>query len=322
MTSAIKITDNEIVIFSERFVSKQNVLYNKDLLADVLYAHWRNQTIRVNAYDGENLSDSGFLEYLNKLCTILEIPTTNVVVETHDTSLKQPFVFEYLALGLFLGANKYIPEFARDLSHAKFVGLVVGRFSPIRMRLAYEIDQAFPNDNFTIFQGKIWMDGEPFAELYQKELEWFHAKQFEKDVTNASPIGSVGFDQAYQSYPNIWNRYQIEVVAETDPESDFWFTEKTAKCLATGKPFVLINGKHSLKRLHEMGFETYGSVIDESYDNSELPAQRISGVVNSLKMLYNDPNRHDKLSELYSIASRNQENYRSLTKKYNVQPKI
>lgn len=322
MTQAITITDDEILILAEWFVSKQNVLSNRDLLADVLYTHYRNQTIRVNANDGENLSVSGFLDYLTQLCTILRIPPSNVVVETHDTNLKEPFVFKHLALGLFLGANKYIPEFARRLDNPKFVGLVVGRFSPIRMRIAYEIDQAFPNDNYTIFQGKIWLDGEPFKELYQKELDWFYAKNFEKDVTTASLVGSVGFDQAYQSYPNIWNHYQVEVVVETDPESDFWFTEKTARCLATGKPFVLINGKHSLKRLQEMGFETFGQVIDETYDDSELASQRISRVVNSLQMLYNDPSKHDKLSALYSIASRNQEHYLSLTKKYNVQPKI
>lgn len=52
------------------------------------------------------------------------------------------------------------------------------------------------------------------------------------------------------------------------------FTEKTAKALVAGRLFVLFGGPHDLKRLRRLGFKTFGSVIDESYDEITDDYQR------------------------------------------------
>lgn len=307
---AITINDTEIFIRAEFFYRNDNTCAHKDILADMFSTQYTGQRIRVRANDGENLIASGLLTLIYEFTQLLDIDPGMVTVETHDTKLEQPFVFEHLPLGIFLGANKFIPEFERKLDNPKFVGLVIGRFSIDRLRLAYELDQAFAGNTYMIFQGRPWSDMTPFKNLYQQEMAWFTDKQFDSDIAVASPVGSVGFDQAYSNYPNIWNRYQIEVVAETDAVSSFWFTEKTAKCLATGKPFVLLNGNSTLARLREMGFETFDSVIDESYDQEYLPTKRTGAIVNSLKDLYNSTDRSEKIAKMYEIAERNQEHYK------------
>lgn len=307
---AITITDTEIFIQAQYFYRTDNTCAHKDVLADMFSTRYTGQQIRVRANDGENLIASGLLTLIYEFTQLLDIDPEMVTIETHDTKLEQPFVFKYLPLGLFLGADKFIPKFKHNLTEAKFAGLVVGRFNIDRLRLAYELDLAFPDDNYMIFQGRPRADMNPFTELYQQEMSWFTNKQFDSDITTASPVGSVGFDEAYRNYPNIWNQYQIEVVAETDSVSSFWFTEKTAKCLATGKPFVLLNGNSTLARLKEMGFETFSAVIDESYDEKYLPAHRTHAIVNSLKDLYNSDNKSEKIAEMYRIAERNQEHYK------------
>ena len=118
-------------------------------------------------------------------------------------------------------------------------------------------------------------------------------------------MGAVGFDDSYRNYPNIWNQYQIEVVSETDSVSDFWFTEKTANCLATGKPFALVSGQYSLHRLRNMGFTTFESVLDESYDTEPTPYKRITRLTDALNELYNSPDRSDRIQELYRLAKQN-----------------
>jgi hypothetical protein len=228
--------------------------------------------------------------------------------------LTEPFAFKTKTLGVFVSANTLIPAFEKNLSNAKFVGTIVGRFTPTRMRLAYELDQAFPNDNFTIFQSRHWWYHEPFTELYKNEQAWFANKNFDSDLVSTARSGRIPPDDAFQNYPNCWNQYQIEVVCETDPFGDFWFTEKLAKPLSTGKPFLLVSGPGSLDRLREMGIETFDSVIDETYDQALTPTKRIHAIVNSLQMLYNNTNRSEKIAEMYQIAQRNQEHYKKYAK--------
>jgi hypothetical protein len=321
---AITVTDTEIFIQAQYFCRTDNTCAYKDLLADMFSSFYTGQQIRIRANDGENLIANGLLTLVYEFSQLLDIPPEKITVETHDTKLTQPFNFEHLPLGLFLGANKFIPEFKHNLNNARFVGLVIGRFNMDRLRLAYEIDCEFSGNNYMIFQGQPWTDMNPFKELYQKEMDWFKNKQFDLDIKTTGAVGSVGFDEAYRNYPNIWNQYQIEVVAETDSVSSFWYTEKTAKCLATGKPFVLLNGHGTIARLQEMGFETFGSVIDESYDEKYLPTHRTHAIVNSLKILYNSTDRSEKIAEMYQIANRNQEHYKKYvtSQGHDVQSKI
>lgn len=213
---AVTVTDQEIIIRAEYFCQTNNTCAHKDILADIFSTKYLGQKIRVRANDGENLIATGLLTLIYEFCQILEIPPESVTIETHDTKLTQPFEFEHLPLGIFLGANKFIPKFEKNLVADKFVGIAIGRFTLERFRLAYEIDQAFPEDNYIIFQGRVWSNSQPFEELYTKEIEWFNHAKFKHDIKNPSPVGSIGFEEAYKNYPNIWNQYQIEIVSETE----------------------------------------------------------------------------------------------------------
>ena len=311
---AIAITDTDIVILAEYFAIKDNTCANKEWLLDIFSTHYTNQHITVNADDGENLTASGFLEFLETVCEIFDIDKKSVVINTHNPRLTDPFTFNIKTLGVFVSAGNFIPKFEKDTSQAQFVGSIIGRFTPTRMRLSYELDQTFLGDAYIVFQSQCWWHHESFTETYQKEQEWFANRTFDTDLVSTARSGRIPPSDALQKYPNCWNHYQIEVVCETDPFGDFWFTEKTAKPLATGKPFMLVSGPNSLERLKEMGVETFGSVIDESYDQEPTPTKRIQAIVNSLQMLYNDTNRSKKISEMYRIAERNQEHYKKYAK--------
>lgn len=82
-----------------------------------------------------------------------------------------------------------------------------------------------------------------------------------------------GVDLPRASYMVPWKVYEqtvYSVVAETNDcikDNLYFFSEKTAKCLFADRPFVLFAGHGHLKYLRTMGFQTFGSVIDESYDD-------------------------------------------------------
>jgi hypothetical protein len=212
-------------------------------------------------------------------------------------------------LGIFVSVNRYLPtDINRDVSNAKFAGCLLGRYNLNRFRLAYELDQAFPDDTYITFQPKVSFIQESlkhFNNQYARELAWLEQKTFDRDLTSTHYMGMIDWYDACRKYNNVWNQYQLEVISETDSISDFWFTEKTANCLATGKPFVLVSGEGSLARLRDMGFQTFDSVINESYDLAKHPYDRIQRLIHSLNELYTSPDKNTSINKLYELAQSN-----------------
>jgi len=306
----INISDTEICVEAQYFVHKDYSVSGKELLLDVFSTHYHGQAIRIRLFDGENPKFSGFVDFVEDLCLRFDIDPKTVLWETHEYAVNHNFCHKQMSLGIFVSTRQYIPaEFDRQLIDPRFVGMALGRLNPTRLRLAHAIDQAFPGDNFTIFQTQlsdVRRVYEHVTDIYSKELDWLHSRTFDQDLTSGHPNGMIDWYDSLPAYPGIWRRYHIEIISETDAMSDFWFTEKTARCLATGKPFVLVAGTGSLKRLQAMGFKTFNTVLDESYDLEVTPTRRIHRLINSLKELYNNPTA---LTTINSVAQENIEIY-------------
>jgi hypothetical protein len=65
----------------------------------------------------------------------------------------------------------------------------------------------------------------------------------------------------------VYNQTAYSIVAETGASNWYsFFTEKTAKPMMARRLFVMFSGQNFLHNLRELGFRTFGTVIDESYD--------------------------------------------------------
>lgn len=98
-----------------------------------------------------------------------------------------------------------------------------------------------------------------------------------------NPMGTtiIGLEKFY-------NQSFLSIVVETfagDTNTPF-FTEKTFKPIAMKQPFILLNSKHSLKALHDLGFKTFDGVIDESYDHMDQP-DRTDFIFREIKRISN-----------------------------------
>jgi hypothetical protein len=98
----------------------------------------------------------------------------------------------------------------------------------------------------------------------------------------------------------------LEVVAETNHE--LWvnrITEKSLKPIAGHRPFMVFGSAGSLSILRRLGFETFGSVWDESYDQVDDPDARLQALLTSIRevvaMDFNEVKRRCK-----DICARNQ----------------
>jgi len=66
-----------------------------------------------------------------------------------------------------------------------------------------------------------------------------------------------------------------------------FLTEKTYKPIFYKQPFILISEPYSLKYLRSLGYKTFGSFIDESYDEIENPQQRMKHITNEILKINN-----------------------------------
>ena len=84
----------------------------------------------------------------------------------------------------------------------------------------------------------------------------------------------------------VYNKSYYSIVAETNTDESFTFlTEKIAKPLIAGRLFTVAGNKNSLKTLRRLGFQTFDSVIDESYDSVSGQYKRIKAMLEQVDYL-------------------------------------
>jgi hypothetical protein len=120
----------------------------------------------------------------------------------------------------------------------------------------------------------------------------------------------------------LFNRQWGEIYLEPAPYTDTYFslvtetvcaesiysfrTEKIAKPLAMGHPFIVVSNAGFYRDLHNLGFQTFGHVIDESFDSIENHQDR----VNRIAQIVTDLCQQDLasfLQECYNVCKYNQQ---------------
>jgi hypothetical protein len=104
----------------------------------------------------------------------------------------------------------------------------------------------------------------------------------------------------------------MEIVLETVFDDSRWhLTEKALRPIACGKPFMLVATAGSLEYLRSYGFETFGDLIDESYDLETDPVARLAAVIQEMSRIA-AMSWADKVilwNQLHKIAERNKQRF-------------
>lgn len=113
--------------------------------------------------------------------------------------------------------------------------------------------------------------------IIDQQTEQIH--DYFPDTTLNWPYVSDNLDPAWEVKEHIaksispyvpWNIYRqtwYSIICETSFNGDsFFLTEKTTKALFAQRLFVMFGPCRFLHHLRELGFKTFGSVIDEDYD--------------------------------------------------------
>lgn len=104
---------------------------------------------------------------------------------------------------------------------------------------------------------------------------------------------------------NVYNQTAYSVVAETCFHDNFaFFTEKTSKPIIAKRLFVMFAGRNYLANLRRLGFQTFDSIIDESYDQEPDALIRWRRAWDQMKWLADQP-QQEILEKIRPIVEHN-----------------
>jgi hypothetical protein len=145
--------------------------------------------------------------------------------------------------------------------------------------------------------------------------------EYEVDRYRTPVFGPIVPDRSFLKQ-ELFNREWGEIYLEPAPYVDTYFslvteticaespysfrTEKIAKPLAMGHPFIAVSNKGFYQDLHNMGFQTFGHVIDESFDQIDNAQQRLDRIVDVVTDLCSQ-DLASFLEECYNTCKYNQQ---------------
>ena len=124
------------------------------------------------------------------------------------------------------------------------------------------------------------------------ELRWlpkhYEVEQYQNASIVAGPVNRTFVKQIL--FDNTWGEIYLKpepyqdtyfsLVTETVFEQPWPFrTEKIAKPIAIGHPFIVATSPGYYRDLHRLGFQTFGHVIDESFDSIEHHQDRMDRII-------------------------------------------
>lgn len=129
-------------------------------------------------------------------------------------------------------------------------------------------------------QGSLYNLNLFYPKVVEKFKNLLHTipREYDVNLATENPTSDDNVEKYLDSY--------LHIVSETfhqNEEGRIFFSEKIIKPFVFLQPFVLFGEAHSLKRLQELGYQTCGEFIDESYDAIENDQDRLYAALKSVK---------------------------------------
>ncbi len=201
---------------------------------------------------------------------LLECAEDIVSMSRFNFFLKKKYNFDYPKDYIFcstIGAkrelrSKIVEQLLRKLTYENYILKYAG------------IDKKCPSSHLDLdfikndeVVDKFLLDGEKFfPKNIHEKYHYIIGKSLPIDMYNAS-------------------YFNLVVETELDYQDAFFITEKTAKVLLCGMPFVVFSSPFFLKNLQNMGFRTYNTLWDESYDSVLDHNDRVNKIVELVQTL-------------------------------------
>jgi hypothetical protein len=281
------VTVEDLVFVNLDWLTNRN--YQFEGMNEFLYTigQHRDHTLIFLIRDGANAKLTGMTEVIKKIITDLQLDSESCFIYGYeDLHIPKTTYLPMNAVSMWSGLTYRV---IKDLSlsgnqFTKRFCAMYGRFDMFRLKLYRHLATHHNDTSLLSFNSGAVHYNHRFAQYLQDDYDWF-AQHGSQVIDYQSGYGSVLYQDALSQLHQHYQTYFLEVVAETDVHSNRFFTEKTVKNFYLGKPFILLNGQHSLRYLHSLGFQTFAPWIDESYDNLSAVGDRLAAITTEIDRL-------------------------------------
>lgn len=299
------------------FVEAQLHKLKKDLNNRPVYIHAINSPLYLPLYRG----------ILDTIADTLEVPPSQLIVITREHDLTHD---KTTKMDLPIWGENYRNQVKHVLKgltfskqpNSKRFGALFGRIQWARIKLAHHLESNHKDKSYVVVQA----DKNQFDHftvgvdhLFEDLKQWWTQRTNPVESCLAdNNRGELNFPDNIKQWPQIWGLYDIEIIVETDYRSRGDWTEKTWKCLGSGKPFIIMNGANSQQTLRDIGFKTYAPYINESYDSIENYHDRLLAICQEIDRLSNLPEQEwiALCTNLDNIAQENREIFNTMSHAY------
>lgn len=235
---------------------------------------------------------------LDRLCEQHNIPKTYLFVSgnTQARNLENFVYFADHELFYWKANKKVAPQAIHSLPRGKDFTLLSRTHKWWRATVVAHLHQLGLLDNsywsyHTVDCGDQYCDN-PLQIFKIPELESYIAEFLQGAPYSCDGLNSTEQNQHHTHIDYFFNNSYCHLVLETffdaDQSNGSFLTEKTFKPIKHGQPFVMFGPVDSLKTLNELGYRTFESVIDSSYDQIEHNTDRFLSAVEKVKLIYQD----------------------------------
>lgn len=163
---------------------------------------------------------------------------------------------------------------------------LLGCPKPHRTFVATQVKQQGLQDRFILTYGGAWKETEFYARDY---FIWEPGCEPEQTIIGTADWVRYRGHQCHLSQvipTQVYNDTAYSIVAETDHDNTLsFYSEKTAKVMIARRLFVAFSGYKFLHNLRQLGFQTFDSVIDESYDLIQNDRDRYTAAFEQVRRL-------------------------------------
>lgn len=258
---------------------------------------------------GEQQAEYPYVQYDHFLCEILNYDENHQAMQSIEKIFDKKFKpYKFLFLnGRSRPHRKYLYERFRQLN-------MLGQSLWTMLDSRPSISRCFNLH-----------DGDVNLMATTSKLQWLPA-QYEMPQYQAPKITLGPAERSFVKQ-ELFNHTWGEIYLKPEPYVDTYFslvtetvfeqpwpfrTEKIAKPLMIGHPFIVATTPGYYRDLHRLGFQTFGHVIDESFDNIENHHDRMDRIIAIVQDLcQQDLDSFQK--ECYTVCKYNQQHLQELS---------
>lgn len=266
-----------------RVITSDGRIWNRDsVVFDILRAAQLGP-VNINLlHEGPDCVMIGIDSMLDDICAYLDVTPEFFTIYTANqlTSSRYPEVrlsFAELETAVEL-ANQYQPSMS---TLQKRFGIFIGRSNWQRLCIAGYLGTQYQDQTEMTFHYDPTVDFHA-SNLGLEELAVKHPVVLPQvaEFLQRTPI-----KHDAQQYPILWDQQGFaldkqyknifcEVICETYFSGrTFFITEKTFRCIINRRPFMVQGPQYYLKNLQTLGFQTFSTWWDESYDQDPADAR-------------------------------------------------